>query len=398
MVDILNENGLTVKTYSEINEDLKTAYRSIYGSAINLESNSPDGQTIGIYTQGAVDIREVITNVYNSFDPDKAEGVVLDSRVSINNIQRQGGTYTITPVDITVDRTLTLDGLDGDFNLVDGVGYTVQDDAGNQFILIDTVELTAGTHSLPFRAKDIGLVNVTVNTITNATTVVLGVTDIDNTSAPTTIGQDEETDAQLRVRRQKSVSLGSSGYINGLEGVVLNLEGVTATKLYENVTNAVDADGIPAHGMWLIVEGGANTDIADAIFKRKSCGSDMKGVVEVDITTDSGAVFTAKFDRPDAQDLYIRFDIQPTVTGASFDQSALKDDIVEGVSYSIGDFAETSQITTVARQSLADSGNGGVPVNVEISDDGLTWVDYLETPTKDAQFTLDATRITITEL
>lgn len=398
MVDILNQNGLTVKTASEIRSELETALRNIYGNDINLDQNSPDGQMVGIYTQFAIDLRELITSVYNSFDPDRAIGRLLDERVVINNIVRKGGTYTITPVSVTVDRTVTLQGLDANFNDINGVGFTVQDNAGNQFILIDTDTITAGTHSLSFRAKDIGEVNVTVGTITNTVTKVLGVINVNNPSAPTTIGQNEESDAQLRFRRQQSVALSSAGYANGLLGNVLNLDGVIDGKLYENVTNAIDADGIPAHGIWLIVEGGANSEIADEIFRRKSVGSDMKGNVEVEIETESGAIFTAKFDRPVAEDLYIRFDIQPIIASPSFNDAGIKADIVENLKYGIGEFAETSEITTIARQAITDNGGGGVAINVEISDDGITWVDYLPAPTKDAQWTLDVSRITITEL
>ena len=398
MPDILNQNGLSVKTAIEIRAELNTALRNIYGNEINLDQNSPDGQMVGIYTQAAVDLRELITNAYNSFNPDRAIGRLLDERVVINNIIRKGGTYTITPIDITVDSTVTLQGLDKDFNDINGSGFTVQDNAGNQFILIDTTELTAGTTTLQFRSKEIGLVNVTVGTVQNAVTIVLGVTNINNSSAPTTIGQEEETDAQLRLRRQQSVALSSNGYANGLLGNVLNKDGVIDARLYENVTNAIDSDGIPAHGMWLIVEGGANSDIGDVIYTRKSVGSNMKGNIEVNIETQSGALFVAKFDRPNAQDLYIRFDIQETKSGTVFNQTAIKNTIVSNLKYLIGGYAETSEITTVARQSINDNGGGGVAVNVEISNDGTSWVDYLDVPTLDAQWTLDASRITITEL
>ena len=184
MPDILDANGLTVKTLTEIRTDLETAFKDIYGVDINIDQNSPDGQMIGILSQAFVDIRELATYIYNSFDPDNAIGRQLDSRVTINNIERQGGTYTITPIDITVDRTVSLNGLDADFDNPNGVGYTVQDDAGNQFVLIDSDTLTAGTHSLSFRSKEIGEVNVTVGTIVNPVTIVLGVTTINNSSAP----------------------------------------------------------------------------------------------------------------------------------------------------------------------------------------------------------------------
>lgn len=398
MPDILDSQGLTIKTRAEIVSDLQDSFRSIYGSDINLDQNSPDGQLIGILAQQAVDIRELLSSVYNSFNPDRAVGVQLDERVSINNIQRRGGTFTVQPITLTVDRTVTLQGLDANYNDVNATGYTVQDNSGNQFILIDSETLTAGTYSRNFRAKNLGLVETTVGTITNPVTIVLGVTSINNPSGALEIGQNEETDAELRLRRQYSVSISSEGYLNGLLGAVLNLDGVSDAKVYENVTNITDADGIPAHSTWLIVEGGANTDIANVYYEKKSAGSGMRGDVEVDITTASGNIITMKFDRPVAKDLYIQFDIQPTIAGTVFDLAAIKQYLVDNLEYNIGSFADTSTITAQAIAAIAATSGGGVPLNVEISDDGITWADFLEVTTLDEQWTLDVTRITITEI
>lgn len=398
MPDVLDANGLTVKTATEITEDLKTGLRSIYGETINLDSNSPDGEMVGIITQVAVDIRELALEVNGGFDPDQALGVVLDQRVVINNIARAGGTFTIQPIAVVVDRTVALQGLDDQFNNVNGTGYTVQDSSGNEFILIDTVEITAGTHSLSFRAKIIGNVDVPIDSINVPVTIVLGVLSVNNPSAATSVGQNQETDAQLRTRRQKSVALSSNGYLDGLLGVVLALDGVTEGVLYENVTNATDGDGIPAHGIWLIVDGGANSEIGDAIYNKKSYGANMKGDVDVDITTPNGNIFTAKFSRPVAADLYIRFDIQRTVPEYVFDEDAIKEFLADNLFYTIGQYADTSRVTEAAVAAIASQGGGGVPVNVEISDNGTDWVDFMNTPTLDAKWTLDASNITVSVL
>jgi uncharacterized phage protein gp47/JayE len=398
MADIINEDGLELKTLNEIIEDLETGFKNIYGQDINVDSDTQDGQIINLLAQTLADLRSLANDVYQSFNPDTATGAVLDQRVVINNIERKAGTFTIAPVEITVDRTVTLDGLDVDFNNVDGTGYTVQDDAGTQFILVDTTVLTPGTTSLNFRAKEIGEVEVLTDTITNAVTVVLGVTGINNPSGSISTGENEETDTELRIRRSQSVANASNGYLNGLLGSVLDLDGVTEARLFENVTNVVDSDGIPAHGMWLIANGGANSDIANVIYEKKSYGANMKGGVVVPITTASGGTFNAKFDRPTGQDLFIRFDIKPTVTGQIFDQPAIKQYIVDNLEYSIGEFAETSAITAVALDAINANGGGGVPINVEISDDGSIWVDFLETPTLDTKWTITTTNITITEV
>lgn len=396
MPDSFDANGLQVKTAAEITSDLTVAMQNIYGADINVEQNSPDGQFIGIMTQMCVDIRELIVQINAGFDPDQAVGAILDQRVAFNDIQREGGTYTIQPVDIVTNRTVELDGLDGNFNNPLGTAYTVQDDNANEFILIDSVTLLAGTTTVSFRAQQIGAVNVPIDTIINPVTIITGVISVNNSSAAITVGEQEETDPQLRTRRQRSVALASNGYLNGLLGTVLNLPGVTEAALYENVSDNVDANGIPAHGIWLIVDGGADSDIANAIYTKKSYGANMKGAVTEPIITASGGTFVAAFDRSVAENLYIAFTIKTTVANYDFDLDAIKAYIANALAYSVGQAAETSAITTVAIAAIASQGGGGVPVLMTVSTDGITYTDYITTATLASKWTLDPSRITIT--
>ncbi|TDE17724.1 baseplate J/gp47 family protein [Dyadobacter psychrotolerans] len=382
----------------EVLSDLETGFRDIYGEDINLDQNSPDGQMMNIFAQAATDLREALLGIYNSFNPNNAIGTVLDQRVPINNIARKGGTFTIQPIDITVDRTVDLSGLDADFTEINGTGFTVQDDAGNKFILVDSTTLTVGTTSLNFRAQQIGLVETTVGTITTQSTIVLGVTAVNNSSGALQVGQNEETDLELRIRREQSVALSASGYLNGLYGTILNIDGVTDAKVYENYSDVTDSNGIPAHGIWVIAEGGANADIAEAIYNKKSYGANMKGTVAIPVTTASGDTFTARFDRPVAENLYIRFDVQRTVAGTSVDSAGIKQYIVDNLEYNIGQYAETSRITAVALSAILATGGSAVPVNVEISKNGSSWFDYLTPTTLSSQFVLDVTRIAVTVL
>jgi len=398
MPDTFDANGLVVKTASEITTALVTGLQSIYGSDIQTDQNSPDGQMVGILTQMAVDIREKLVDINNGFDPDLATGAILDQRVALNDIRRAGGTYTTQPIDIVVSQTVNLAGLDDNYDDPLGVGYTIQDANGNKFILIDSVTLTVGSYSLSFRAQKIGSVSVPTNTITSFVTIVPGVTSVNNSSAATSVGSDQETDAQLRVRRRSSVSNSSSGYLNGLEGNLQSITGVIDAAVYENYTDTVDANGIPAHGIWCVVEGGANTDIADMIYRKKDPGANMRGSVAVVKTTPAGRMLTVKFDRPTATPLYIRFNIKTTVSGYAFNTASIKDYISTNLSYDIGSFAETSSITDAAIAAIAAQGGGGVPVAVQVSSDGVTWVSYLDALTLASQWTVSSANIAITVL
>lgn len=395
MPDNFDATGLTVETASEITADLTAGFQGIYGADINVDQNSPDGQVIGIFTQAGVDLRELLVQVNNSFDPDQAIGAQLDQRCAINGISRAGATYTVQPVDVTVNQSITLAGLDGNFNSANGVGYTVSDDNGNQFILATTTALTAGTTTIEFRAAKLGAVSVPVNTITTPITIVAGVIGINNPSAPLSVGQNEETDPQFRVRRQRSVSLTSNGYLNGLEAALLALPNVTGAAVYENVTDATDGNGIPGHGIWAVVEGGANSDIANTIYVKKSDGANMKGSIVVNEISPAGIIVPIRFDNPTPEPLFLQFTIKQTTPGFSFDTTAIAAAIAASLSYEVGSFAETSVPTAAAVAAIQSLGGGGVPLLMEISTDDATWTDFIEPSTLGSQFTVAAADINI---
>ena len=263
------------------------------------------------------------------------------------------------------------------FNDVNATAYTIQDNAGNQFLLISSQQLTAGTHTVLFRAKDLGAVQVSLNTITTPVTIVLGVTSVNNSVVPTQVGKNEESDYDLKIRRRQSVAIGSSGYLNGLLSTVLQLDGVTDAALYENYTGTTDENGTPAHCMWLVVEGGSAADIADAIYRKKSYGCNMRGTLSYTITTLSNQQFIAKWDEPSTQALYVKFTIQPTSSIVQFDKVAIADYISENLKFKIGNGADTSSITTLAQEAIDANGGNGYATEVLISTDQSNWVEYI---------------------
>lgn len=377
MSDTLNENGLQLATATELLEDLETKMKSIYGEDIVLDSSTPDGQWLNILVQKGVDVRGLISQLYNSFNPNNTQGALLDQRCAINNVYRKAGTFTTVNVNVTVNTTVTLQGLDSNYNSIDGTGYTIQDDAGNRFILANTQTLTAGTASILFRAETMGEVIVLPNTITTPVTIVLGVVSVNNPTVASFVGSDEETDANLKARRRQSVALGSFGYLNGLQAALLQLDGVSDAKVYENDTNVTDSDGIPAHSIWVVMDGGDADDVANTIYSKKTPGCGMRGDITYNITTPANMTFTARWDEADTIPLYIKFDIQPTVTGITFDEDSIKDYMEKNLSFKIGDYVETATITTIAQEAIDNAGGNGYAISVLVSDDGSDWVEYL---------------------
>lgn len=300
----LTATGVTVATQAELVAFYTAAFQQIYGANINLGSNTPDGQMMNIVIQQQLDIGDLLLAIYNSFNPDAAFGVTLDQRLAINGVQRQAGTFTVTPVTITCTQSVNLYGLDQSAQPV----YTVADNAGNQWQLqVTQLGVAAGAHVLNFQAAAAGAVLTVPNTITVPVTIVLGVSAINNPTLYTTLGVNEESDAAAKIRRQKSVSLPAQGFTDSLEAALENLSGVTSAVVYENDTSITDSNGIPANSIWAVVGGsGAAVDIADAIYTYRSEGCGTFGSVSYTLTQLDGSAFTVTWDALVSQNVFVK--------------------------------------------------------------------------------------------
>lgn len=309
MSNTVDATGIHVATLVELQTAWTAALETIYGSDINLASDTPDGQAMNLYLQAVIDLEDLIVQVFNSMDPDLAIGNVLDQRVTYNGIQRNAGTYTITNISILIGSDCTLVGLNDSDD-----AYTVEDAQGNKWFLEETQNPTAsGTpYVYVFRSAIPGAVLTTINTITIPVTIVLGVTSINNPTTYTTLGINEETDAQLRVRRLQSVSLASQGYLSSLIAALLNVTGVTSATVTENDTDATDSQGIPSHSIWVVVAGTfSDADVAQAIYDKRNAGCGMyniSGDPNYTITQVDGSPFPIYWDVVSDENLYIEFD------------------------------------------------------------------------------------------
>lgn len=308
MPNSISASGLTTATYAELQATFTTAFQAIYGSDIILTSDSPDGQMMNIFIQAVLDNLDLITQVYNGFDPDAAIGIILDSRVAYNGIQRLAGTSTVTNLTIVTSKSLTLPGL----NQTTLPAYTVSDNAGTQWVLQSSQSPVApGTYIYSFQAVNPGATLTIQNTITVPVTVILGVSSINNPTTYTTLGVNEETDAALRIRRQQSVSLGSQGYLAGLYAALKNINGVTSVNIYENDTGApvsFGSDTVPSHAIWVIIAGTASpASIAQAIYTKRNAGCGMYGAQSFLITQVDGSSFAVFWDDVQPENVFITF-------------------------------------------------------------------------------------------
>ena len=390
MPNLLDANGLTVATTDEIATDLVAALQAIYGADINLASESPDGQMVGIFSQADADNLDLLVDIYNIFSVDSAYGVALHRLVAINGLTIQAGTFTITPVDITTDRALTLYGLDQ----TAVAPYQVQD-SNTVWTLVSTYVFgAAGTQALVFQAATMGPITPLPNTITIQATPIIGVTVVNNpTVTGMVLGQAEETDSEIRARHAQSFHLAAICPADAIEAALLAVDGVTDALVVENNTNGT-VDSVPAHSVWPIVVGGAEADIAAAIYGKAAPGCGLFGAESYDIVRPNGQVATMAYDIGLPDRLYARFGVISAVTGVTFNKTLLEQQLAAalrgyfklGRTASIGDLVR-AMFVIEPRAILTSAG---------VSTDGSSFSDTVGTTSAKYFFTLAAADVDIT--
>lgn len=384
------DTGLTIQTFDEIYQELVTAYKAIYGSDINLAQDTPDGQRIAIEAKSRLDAQEFALSIYNSMDPDLASGQALNKIIKLAGIVRQPATLSQVDLEITTDRNLTL--LDG---------YQVEDTIGQIWETTASIALTTGVNAVTVVASEFGAIEAAPDTITTPVTVVIGVTDVTNPLAAS-VGNAEETDAELRVRRNKSLQSPATSTVGGLFSALGNLPSVTDLIIYENDTDVLDATlSLNAHSIWAVIEGGTVEDIVETIAKNKTGGTGLKGgesgVYVETITLPSGLTRTInhvmEFDRPIEKRLYVRLDVTEKNPPDPAPIATIKSKLAERVF----NIAENVQAGDLYR-NVYEAGTNFIPTDLEVSDDGVIWTDGQLLVGAQGKFTLDEADITVTDI
>lgn len=303
---------------------------------------------------------------------------------------RKNYTYSYCYVTLTITEPVTLQGLDGDIDNADGTGYTVTDGNGNRWILAESQTITtAGTYGYNFRAAELGEVTALANTITIMETVVRGVASVNNPAANYITGNTGESDSAYRTRRNRSMSVPTQGFDESTESQLLALSDVIDCKVYDNRSNEV-VNGIPAHGIWVIVEGGLAEEIGEVIYNNLPPGIPMKGSQTVLVSKVNGDIETIYYDIAKSTPLYVRATIY-NFSDSTIDEDYIKSNLAQ--SYTIGEQVESVNIQAAIKTLL---GTAGTVYGVEISADNSTWSEFLSPSGLDEYFTITADTITFT--
>jgi len=385
----INENGLLIDEFSTIYNRLADKFKLIYGQDINLEQNSPDGQLLGIITNEIYDLQTLILHIYNSFDPDLAQGVELNKLLKLIAQTRRASTKSIVDITIIANENVTLPS-----------DYTIIDENKNEWVINAETSLIIGSNIVSFNAVNFGAIEASANTINDVVTVFPEITSVNNLS-PAEVGRDEESDVLLRKRRNNLLSVNSDSTIAGIYSKLFLLDTVTDSVIYENATDDYDAlKGLNPHALWVIVDGGAVDEIAKIIASDKTIGADLKGTIsqnyietflKADGTTRT-LTHTVKFDRPIEIPLYINLIVTKRLSTNVIDMDAIKNKLVEKF-YSINEKATATELYSY----VYSAGSTFIASALEVSKDNITFGNTA-TNDYDEKFIISVANITITEV
>ncbi|OCQ53904.1 Baseplate J-like protein [Photorhabdus australis subsp. thailandensis] len=301
MLPAINKNGINAPDYQTILNGWKTIFRDIYGEDIYIESDSKDGVFLSLIAYVVHGCNNAIIASYNSFSPATAVGEGLSRNVKINGITRK------SPSNSTVDVLIT--GRAGTIIR----NASVRDDIGNTWSLPDEVTIDMhGQVIVTAMCQKTGAIGALPHTITQIATPTLGWQTVTNPAAAT-LGRGVETDAELRIRQAVSVALPSKTIMDGLIGAIANLHGVSRYQGYDNDMDETDENGIPAHNIALVIDGGDSKEIAQTILIKKTPGIPTFGTTSEIVTDNSGNKKTINFYRPTLVPIYVEIQIKPFV-------------------------------------------------------------------------------------
>jgi len=383
-------DGIQVQTFQEIYDELAAGYRSIYGEDINLDPDSPDGQRVAIEAQLVLDAQSFGALEYNQRDPDFALGQSLNSIIKLSGITRRPATRSQVDVEVTTDRPLTLP-----------EDYAVEDDLGQAWTTLNAIDIIAGETTVTLFAETFGAVEADPATVINPVTVVIGVLSVTN-ALSAVVGIDEETDQELRVRRNRSLETPQSSSTGRLFTALANLPSVTDVAVYENDTDVTDADGIPAHSLWVVVEGCAVSGIVETMTKNKTGGKGMVGAVtgtfNESVLRPDGSTFVIvhdmTFDRPSLVPVWVRLTATRKDAADPVDDALIAQEIAKRV-FVIGENLLANDLYRL----VFNAGDNFIPTVLEVSiDEGSSWTDGSVLTAPNEKFTLDAADVTVTEI
>lgn len=293
--EYINSSGVIVPDTADLLNDVQQEFKDVFGQDLIVTPDTPQGILI---TELTIVRDAVVRNnaaLANQINPIIAGGVFLDAILALTGYSRFPKTYSYAIVNMT--------GVPGS---VIPAGVTGQNTNGDIFASNLPVTLNSlGQGYVTFTSVVAGPIVATAGTITTIVSGAIGLETITNPE-DAILGTETESDVDAKVRRKVTLALQGTSLSEAIISGLNKTTGVNSLSFRENVSNVTQViDGVTmvSHSIYVCVDGGADTDVANTLNNKKGGGCSYNngpGInVSVPVTNAfSNQVINVLFDRP----------------------------------------------------------------------------------------------------
>ncbi len=341
----LTSTGLTIETIESLLASMVADQLANISSTLNTEADSVIGQLNAIYAAALLDLWELFEDVYQSGNADTASGQSLSFIAAITGTIRTAatkGTVDVrydgpNPTTVPLGTEVYVVGRPDD-RFVTLAEATI---TGAGFLAIASEAVTAGSSTFMLSGEALAM--------PNPPSGVTSVTSVENSD----LGADEETDSQLRIRREDELARPGSATVEAIRADILEVAGVDVAQVYENVTTITDASGLPAHSIECLVfsDTAPTYDaqlLVDAIWAAKPAGTQthggLSGVAEDNAGDNHDIFYSVPAEIETHMLITLNYDVNLYVDDASIKTAVA---LWAGLNLSMGDDVVASDIVAV---------------------------------------------------
>lgn len=368
---------------SEVTTVWKEAFRANGQGDLNTEPETPAGQIIDSQTASITEKDAELLYLCNQFNPLKNEGAFQDAIAKIYFLTRKPA--------ISSQANISITGLAGVIIPVQAQLRSVAD--GTTWQNKEPITIGAdGTAEGVFYCTDEGPISAGANTLSRIVTQVAG-WDTANNDEAAIPGSLAESRGSFESRRYNSVALNSRGTIASVYARIMQLDGVISAYVTENKTSntkVVDGVTLRPHSVFCCVLGGESEDIARALYNTVSAGCDYTGNTELSYTDpDTGGVDLVRYEVPAELDIYFKVSVTDVEDLPDAYEDIIKDAIYNNFYGDDDSIVNGGPLLRVVMNDDIYSNrfsisvlNAGIEtlLNIDISTDGLTWVNKIHIP------------------
>jgi hypothetical protein len=279
------DKGFVVPPQSDILTGLQADTNAAFGGNMNLSPTTPQGQLNASQAAIIGDCNDQLVALFNGVDPALASGRLQDAIARIYYLERLPAQPTVLEV--------ICSGIAG---VIIPANALIADSSGNLYFNTGQVIIqSSGSVTASFSCQTTGPTPVPASI-----SIYQSIPQWNTVSVSTgVVGNVVESRSQFEIRRQQTVAANGAGFLPTILGAVLQVSGVLDAYVTENFTASPATLGgvsLLPNSMYVCVAGGAQADIAQAIWSKKNPGCNMTGNQSpIPLVYDSNSGYTAPF-------------------------------------------------------------------------------------------------------